>query len=172
MAARGCFVTGSGRGLGAALTLDLLEQGAFVVALSRQRVELEELRRVAIERGLANRLFLEVGSTLDPIRITSGISQLHAHGCELNLFIANASVFGPRELLTDCSPVLWEDAVTTNILGLSRSCRAAIPALKKAQHSQILVIGSGIGHRQSCHASAYAVSKLWLGLSLSVLALN
>ena len=107
MAARGCFVTGSGRGLGAALTLDLLEQGAFVVALSRQRVELEELRRVAIERGLANRLFLEVGSTLDPIRITSGISQLHAHGCELNLFIANASVFGPRELLTDCSPVLW-----------------------------------------------------------------
>ena len=84
---------------------------------------------------------------------------MHAHGCELNLFIANASVFGPRELLTDCSPVLWEDAVTTNILGLSRSCRAAIPALKKAQHSQILVIGSGIGHRQSCHASAYAVSK-------------
>ena len=29
----GCLVTGAGRGLGAALTLDLLKQGATVVAL-------------------------------------------------------------------------------------------------------------------------------------------
>ena len=159
MAGRGCLVTGSGRGLGAALTLDLLEQGAFVVALSRQQEELEELRHVATERGLANKLLLEAGSTLDPMKIISGISQLHSHGCELNLLVANASVFGPREAFIECSPQVWEDAITTNIFGLSRSCRAAIPALKLAQNSQILVVGSAIGHRESSHASAYAVSK-------------
>ena len=36
---------------------------------------------------------------------------------------------------------------------------AAIPAMQRAQDAQILVIGSAIGHQQSSHASAYAVSK-------------
>ena len=31
MAGRGCVVTGAGRGLGAALALDLLDQGAIVL---------------------------------------------------------------------------------------------------------------------------------------------
>ena len=52
MAARGCLVTGAGRGLGAALALDLLDQGATVVALSRQPTELEQLALRASERGL------------------------------------------------------------------------------------------------------------------------
>ena len=159
MAGRGCVVTGAGRGLGAALALDLLDQRATVVALSRQHNELDELARLASERGLGNNLLVQVGSTLDPQCTSSAIAQLQVRGCELNLLVANASVFGPRELLIDSSPEAWEDAVTTNVLGLSRSCRAAIPALQQAQDAQILVIGSAIGHQQSSHASAYAVSK-------------
>ena len=159
MAGRGCVVTGAGRGLGAALALDLLDQGAIVVALSRQLNELEQLRCVAAERGTGHNLLLEVGSTLDPQCTSAAIAQLQGRGCGLNLLVANASVFGPRELLIESSPEAWEEAVTTNFLGLTRSCRAAIPALQQTQHAQILVIGSAIGHQQSSHASAYAVSK-------------
>ena len=159
MSGRGCLVTGAGRGLGAALVLDLLDQGATVVALSRQHSELEQLACLASERGSGSNLLVEVGSTLDPQCTSSAISHLNVRGCELNLFVANASVFGPRELLIESSLEAWEDAVTTNVLGLSRSCRAAIPALQRAQDAQILVIGSAIGHKQSSHDSAYAVSK-------------
>ena len=60
----------------------------------------------------------------------------------------------------------------SNVLGLSRSCRAAIPALAQAKNSQILVIGSAIGHQQSSHSSAYALSKAWLGRLLNALALS
>ena len=159
LAGRGCLVTGAGRGLGAALALDLLDQGATVVALSRQQHELEKLACLALERGLRPNLLLAPGSTLDPQCTSSAIAQLRGQGCELNLLVANASVFGPRELLIESSPEAWEDAVTTNVLGLSRCCRAAIPAMQQAQDAQILVIGSAIGHQQSSHASAYAVSK-------------
>ena len=165
MAARGCLVTGAGRGLGAALALDLLDQGATVVALSRQPAELEQLARRASERGLGANLLLAPGSTMDLQCTSAAIAQLQERGCELNLLVANASVFGPRELLIESSPEAWEDAVITNVLGLSRCCRAAIPAMQQAQEAQILVIGSAIGHQQSSHASAYAVSKA-MALSL------
>ena len=159
MMGRGCLVTGAGRGLGAALALDLLDQGATVVALSRQQKELDQLLTVAAQRGFAHKLLVQLGSTIDSECTCSAISNLVARGCELNLLVANASVFGPRELFIDSSPVEWEEALTTNMLGLSRTCRAAIPIMQKAQDAQILVIGSAIGHQQSTHASAYAVSK-------------
>ena len=159
LSGRGCLVTGAGRGFGAALALDLLAQGATVVGLSRQQRELEQLARMALERGLRDKLLIQPGSTLDSQCTTSAIAQLQERGCELNLLIANASVFGPRELLIDSSPQDWEEAVTTNVLGLFRSCRAAIPAMQQAENAQILVIGSAIGHQQSTHASAYAASK-------------
>ena len=99
LAGRGCLVTGAGRGLGAALALDLLDQGATVVALSRQQHELETLASLALERGLRPNLLLAPGSTLDPQCTSSAIAQLRGQGCELNLLVANASVFGPRECL-------------------------------------------------------------------------
>ena len=159
MMTRGCLVTGAGRGLGAALVLDLLDQGATVVALSRQQSELDQLLTVASQRGFAHKLLVQVSSTIDSESTSSAISNLVASGCELNLLVANASVFGPRELFIDSSPDEWEEAVSTNMLGLSRTCRAAIPFMQKAQDAQILVIGSAIGHLQSSHASAYAASK-------------
>ena len=156
---QGCLVTGAGRGLGSELVLDLLAQGATVVALSRQRHELEALQRTASDRAMHGRLLLQEGSTLDAQLTTAAIAQLQANGCRLNLLVANASVFGPRQLLHEAPVEAWEEAVISNVLGLSRCCRAAIPALTEASAAQILVIGSAIGHQQSCHSSAYAVSK-------------
>ena len=156
---RGCLVTGAGRGLGSSLVLDLLAQGASVVAVSRQSSELEQLRLRALDKNLTANLFLEVGSTLDITSTLNGISKLRDNGSDLNLLIANASIFGPRELFHESSIEDWEDSVSTNIFGLSRCVRAAIPSLCKATNPQIIVVGSGIGHMYSTHATAYAVSK-------------
>ena len=156
---RGCVVTGAGRGLGASLVLDLLAQGAKVAAISRQNFELQQLKARACDVGLEKNLFLEVGSTLDPHSTLNAISLLNDHGCGLNLLVANASVFGPRDSFLDCSSQDWEESILTNIFGLSRSVRAAIPALRRSSNAQIIVIGSAIGHTYSSHASAYAVSK-------------
>ena len=155
----GSLVTGAGRGLGAALVLDLLAQGSTVVALSHQNRELEQLRIKARAEDLAERLLLQQGSTLSVQDTVASIARFHSTGCHLNLLVANASVFGPRQCFQDASVHEWEDAVMSNVLGLSRSCRAAIPALAQAKNSQILVIGSAIGHQQSSHSSAYALSK-------------
>ena len=156
---QGCLVTGAGRGLGASLVLDLLSQGASVAAISRQQVELQQLRYRAFDETLDANLFLEVGSTLNTQSTLNAISQLNDHGCDLNLLVANASVFGPRKTFFDCSITEWEDSVSTNIFGLARCIKAAIPALRKASSAQIIVIGSAMGHMHSSHATAYAVSK-------------
>ena len=136
-----------------------LSQGASVAAISRKQFELEHLRNRAFDAALDKNLFLEVGSTLDTQSTLNAISQLNDHGCDLNLLVANAAVFGPRKTFADCTIQEWEDSVSTNIFGLARCIKAAIPALRKASSAQIIVIGSAIGHMQSSHATAYAVSK-------------
>ena len=156
----GCLVTGAGRGLGRALVLDLLALGARVVALSRQQEELDRLhshwRNLPTKPG---RLLLQLGSTVDPATTVAAIHQLHDIGVGLDLLLANAAVFGPREPFHQSSDQDWEEAVLANVLGLSRCCRAAIPALSLSSRGQILVLGSAMGHQQSSHASAYAASK-------------
>ena len=113
--------------LGAALALDLLDQGATVVALSRQQCELQQLACLCIGTRLRNNLLLEAGSTLDPQCTSSAIAQLAAQGCELNLLVANASVFGPRELLMNprrrlgkmlLPPMCWVSAAVSVLQSL------------------------------------------------------
>ena len=156
----GCLVTGAGRGLGRALALDLLAQGATVVALSRQKQELDSLYSYWSNLpGCTGLLLLQTGSTVEPAAISTAIRKLCDTGVCLDLLLANAAVFGPRELFHQSTPQEWEEAVLTNVLGLSRCCRAAIPALSASSRGQILVLGSAIGHQHSTHASAYAASK-------------
>ena len=156
----GCLVTGAGRGLGRALVLDLLAQGATVVALTRQQQELDSLH--FYWRNLSNRagiLLLQSGSTVESATTTAAIQQLHETGVGLDLLVANAAVFGPRQPFHHSSDQDWEEAVLSNVLGLSRCCRAAIPALSASPRGHIVVLGSAMGHQQSSHASAYAASK-------------
>lgn len=156
----GCLVTGAGRGLGRALVLDLLAQGATVVALSRQQQELDNLH--THWRDLSTRaghLLLQPGSAVEPGTTVAAIQQLHDIGAALDLLLANAAVFGPREPFHQSSDQAWEEAVLANVLGLSRCCRVAIPALSASPRGQIVVLGSAMGHQQSSHASAYAASK-------------
>jgi 3-oxoacyl-[acyl-carrier protein] reductase len=96
---------------------------------------------------------------LDLSALDLAVSQLVEHAGGLDMLIANAGVFGPRVSFKDSDPTDWEEALLVNTLGLSRSCRACIPALASSGKGQVLVIGSAIGHGHSVNCSAYALSK-------------
>jgi len=157
----GVFITGAGRGLGRALVLALLQEGATVAALIRNFADLVDLEQHVHEAWPEHhrRLHLQQGSALDRFSILQAVHRLHQAPVSLDLLIANACVYGPRESFHSSDPQVWEEALLNNILSLSRTCHACIPALQASGRGQILVIGSAIGHRLSSNASAYAASK-------------
>lgn len=157
------LITGASRGLGRGLASGLLANGATVMALARSRADLASLANEHSEAR--QRLLLQEGSMLEPAVLEQAMEQLalRADGCDV--LIANAGVYGPREPFHASSAEAWEEALLANVLGLSRTCRACIPALAASGRGQILVIGSAIGHQQALDSSSYAASKA-MGWSL------
>ena len=154
------LVTGASRGLGRGLSQSLLRRGATVLALARNAHDLEQLaQEKASDPAQSGRLLLQVGSMLDGPVLEQGLQQLHDQAGGLDLLIANAGVYGPRAPFQSADPAAWEEALQINALGLSRCCRACIPALAASDRGQILVVGSAIGHTQGRGSSAYAASK-------------
>ena len=154
------LITGASRGLGRGLTHSLLRQGATVLALARSATDLQELE-AAVNRDPSHRgrLLLQVGSMLDVLVLKQATDQLQQQAGGLDLLIANAGVYGPYAAFQDANAEDWEEALLITTLGLSRSCRACIPALAASKRGQILVVGSAIGHTHGQHCSAYATSK-------------
>ena len=156
---RGCLVTGAGRGLGASSPLTCWRKVLRLLLCLGNKLSSISSDVEHLDRALDTNLFLEVGSTLDAKSTLNAICQLNNHGCDLNLLIAMhlSLVLGMFSL-----SVRYKNGkipVSTNVFGLARCIRAAIPALRKASNAQIIVIGSAIGHTHSSHATAYAVSK-------------
>lgn len=157
------LITGASRGLGRGMAITLLAEGATVLALARDSTDLQAL--LASQPLAAGRLLLEQGSMLDSEVLERAVQQMHQHAGGLDVLIANGGVYGPRQPFHEASAREWEEGLLVNVLGLSRSCRACIPALSASGRGQILVIGSAIGHKQASSSSAYAASKA-MGWSL------
>jgi 3-oxoacyl-[acyl-carrier protein] reductase len=154
------LITGASRGLGRGLSEAMLGRGATVLALARTAQELQQLADAnTAQPEPRGRLLIQVGSMLDALAWEQALQQLQQQAGGLDLLIANAGVYGPRQAFQEADSSAWEEALLINVLGLSRSCRACIPALAAAERGQILVLGSAIGHTQVRHSSAYAASK-------------
>lgn len=153
-------MTGASRGLGRGLVVSLLQQGASVLAMARCRSDLERLKAEHSQTPHAHgSLLVHAASVLAPEELERAVSRMEQKFGGLDMLIANAGVHGPRQEFCDSPVEEWEEALLCNVLGLSRSCRACIPALRDSGRGQILVIGSAIGHGQAASCSAYALSK-------------
>jgi 3-oxoacyl-[acyl-carrier protein] reductase len=151
------LITGASRGLGRGVAQSLLDEGATVLALARTELDLLSLQ--ASQPVPSGRLLTQVGSMDEPADLQQALRQLEEQVGGCDVLVANAAVYGPRLPFHQAPAQSWEEAVLTNLLGLSRSCRACIPALAASGRGQILVMGSAIGHGQGVDSSAYAASK-------------
>lgn len=128
--------------------------------MARSSADLEQLHAEHAQAPAAGpTLLVQPGSILDQQALSHAVVRMDKHFGGLDVLIANAAVHGPRMEFQAAGREDWEEALLSNILGLSRSCRVCIPALRDSGRGQILVIGSAIGHTQAHGCSAYALSK-------------
>jgi NAD(P)-dependent dehydrogenase (short-subunit alcohol dehydrogenase family) len=151
------LVTGAGRGLGRALVARVLAHGARVGACARSRDDLETLRTQ--HAAAADRLLVVQADVTNADAMTSFAAQADERWSRIDGLIVNAAMLGERGALRDADVATWRQVIDVNLTGAFLSCRAVLPAMRRARGGSIVLVSSGVGDRPRTDWGAYAVSK-------------
>ena len=161
------FVTGGTRGIGAAITRSLTEQGAAVAAgYSSNQGKADEFRDDLEARGQNTTIHRgNVGSAEDCRRTVEEV--LEAHG-RLDILINNAGITIDKTVLkmTDED---WYKVLAVNLSGAFFMSQAVLPHMIDRGSGRIINISSIIGETGNIGQANYAASKSGLfGLTKSL----
>ncbi|MCR6502945.1 SDR family NAD(P)-dependent oxidoreductase [Shinella sp. CPCC 101442] len=148
------LVTGSGSGLGRAITIKALEAGHRVVATARDLSQL-------------NDLVASYGPRVKPVRLDVTDEQEAAAAVEaaisafggLDVLVNNAG-FGETRPFEEVSSDDFRRVVETNFFGVVNLTRAALPGMRQRRSGHIIQISS-VGGRSALAGNAAYVAAKW-----------
>lgn len=155
------IITGAGRGIGRGLAIGFAEQGAKVVCAARTQTQLDEtIQAIHDSGGQAIAVSCDVTRPED---LQNLYAETRARYGSVDIVIANAGGNFERRSVEEGDINAWEKTLRVNLLGVYYTCKFAIPDLKR-KGGHIIVIGSGMGHRDGGAGSAYSASKaaVWM----------
>jgi 3-oxoacyl-[acyl-carrier protein] reductase len=160
-------ITGSGRGIGAAIALKLAEMGAATVICGRTRGPLEATAGKIAETG-GNAVVIPFDVS-DQKSVESLAAQVEKQFGRLDILVNNAAIGGFDGPLHQLSPESWDGILNTNLRGVYYCIRSFAPMMIRAHAGHIINISSLAGKNPLANGAAYAASKWGLnGLSYSV----
>lgn len=145
------FVSGANRGIGKAITIELLENGAKKVYAGARNIEtLNELNAKYGDRLIPVQL-----DVTDSASINNATSQIE----DLDLLVNNAGVFSVGQIFSDAAQPSLTENLNVNVWGLINLSNALVKHLKKDEATAIVNISSVAGLGNMPMASTYSVSK-------------
>lgn len=157
-----CLVTGSSRGIGAAIAVAMANVGARVVV------------HFAHDEQLANRVagqlsgdgHLVLGCDLsDPAAAPELISSVMSQTGHLDVLVNNAGIFVPHPPLetgNDDWLAKWQETLAVNLVSPAALCRAAAVVMAEQGGGRIINVGSRGAFRGEPDCPAYGASKAGL----------
>jgi 3-oxoacyl-[acyl-carrier protein] reductase len=152
---RRAVVTGGTRGIGLAIATTFAQAGAQVCAVSsRPRPELagleDELRRYT------DGSFVVATDVASDDEVPALFDEVGARWGGLDVLVNNAGVVSHR-LLDELDAEEWERVLNTNLGGVYRACRAAVPLL--GEGASIVNIASAVANVGMVGRTHYTASK-------------
>ena len=146
-------VTGSGRGIGRGIAMELGRLGAQVVLAARSRNELEETARMIGKSASVvptdvrrkddlQRLFEQTTTALGPVDVLVNAAGL--------------GIFGP---VIDFTDEAFEILIETNLRGIFFASRLVLPSMIERKQGHIINIASIAGKVGSANRAVYCASK-------------
>jgi len=171
------LVTGAGSGIGKAVANGLLEDGFTVVLAGRRLEPLEDVARLAKEKGqIALPVSVDVRDAVSVENLFSVIEKTYGR---LDVAFNNAGVNAPAVTIDELSLDKWQNAIDTNVTGVFLCARAEFALMKKQnpQGGRIINNGSISAHVPRLYtvpytASKHAVSGITKGIALDGRAFN
>jgi 3-hydroxybutyrate dehydrogenase len=145
------LVTGGGRGIGRAIASMLVQSGATVTVLGRDRATLEG----AVAAGAAH--FAAVADVADQAAVGAAIAQA-AGRQPIDILIANA---GSAESapFAKSDAALFHRMMGANFMGVVHAVQAALPSMKGQPYGRIVAVASTAGLKGYAYVSAYSAAK-------------
>lgn len=152
------LITGASSGFGAAAARAFGAQGSRLLLGARRMDRLEDVAGQARKAGApaAEFHFLDVA---DSGSVTKFMEWLRGRTSRIDVLINNAGGAHGLDPVAEARDADWEAMMQSNVLGLLRVTRAAIPLMRDNPGSSIINIGSLAGHEAYEGAAAYCAAK-------------
>ena len=164
------FITGAARGLGLAMTRQLLDQGHRVSVFVRQ--ENGGLQDLQARSG--ERLSIHVGDVTDEASIQKAFAEVAARFGHLDVIINDAVIYldGSRPNIEDADLDICARTFEVNAVGPLRVVKHGLPLLRKGGRKLIVNVSSEAGSIGDCRRKteyAYCMSKSALNMGTQLL---
>jgi 3-oxoacyl-[acyl-carrier protein] reductase len=157
---RKAIITGGSQGLGLAIAIAFVREGADVLICSRNESDLMSARRVLAGHAPSKVRILavpaDVSSEADVKRLAD-IAEEQLAG--LDVLVCNAGIYGPKGPIESVPWSDWERAIAINLNGTVLCCRLMLPLLRQSERGKILILSGGGATKPLPFLSAYAASK-------------
>ena len=157
LAGKICLVTGSGRGIGAAIARAAADQGAGVVIHYRHSAREASALLSELETKGTRALAVQAGVG-DERAVDAMFSLVEQKMGTVDLLVNNAGI-SLRKLITDTSIEDWYRVMDTNLKGVFLCSRRAVSPMIRQRYGRIVNIASIWGLHAGAMESVYAASK-------------
>jgi NAD(P)-dependent dehydrogenase (short-subunit alcohol dehydrogenase family) len=160
-------ITGSGRGIGAAIARELASLGALAVLCGRTTSLLESTAAAITAAG--GQASVAACDVTDLSSVESVAAWVQRDFGRTDILVNNAGIGNFKEPLHQMPPDSWEHVMNTNLRGVYYCIRSFAPMMIAARGGHIINISSLAGKNALPNGAAYAASKWGLnGLTYSV----
>ncbi|HHY46534.1 MAG TPA: SDR family oxidoreductase [Firmicutes bacterium] len=151
------FVTGSSKGIGRAIALELARRGADVAVNCRTSVEQAQAVCAEVER-LGRRSVLVTGDTRVPEDVERMIATVSSILGDVDILVNNAAYALLKPFL-DFTVEEWKSQIEYKALAYFLTSRAVLPAMIRRRSGAIINILSTVGMRGGAGEMGYAVTN-------------
>ena len=163
------FVTGSSRGIGAAIACRLAKQGYPVAIHCRENLDRAQALAAQL-RSQGHAAVAVCGDVSDRTAITAAIRQAEAELGPVEILVNNAG-FARQEQFQDITPETWRRMFAVHVDGPFHAIQAVLPHMLHEKRGCIVNLSSMWGLRGASCEVAYAAAKAAIiGLTRSLAA--
>lgn len=151
------FITGGGRGIGAAVADAFARAGSDVVLVARTAVEIEGVAAACRAKGVrALALAADVSRREEVSAAVRAAEKTLGH---IDVLVCAAGVYGPIGPLVETNLDAWAAAVSVNLLGTVYALHAVLPGMIARRQGVVINFSGGGAVAPFPRFSAYATSK-------------
>ena len=152
------LVTGASRGIGRAIAVELVKEGATVIGTATTESGAKSITEALQALNPGQKSQGVVLNVTDPAACDATIDHIVKEFGGLNVLVNNAGIT-KDQLAMRMKDEEWDDVIATNLSAVFRLSRAVLRPMMKARGGRIIHVTSVVGHSGNPGQANYAAAK-------------